>query len=131
VNNVYLAHHGIKGQKWGVRRYQNPDGSYTDEGKRRYGSGSKSSKIALSPKKRYSDLTDEEISNRIKRRQNEIKLDELEMQSSIPIGVRYVGGILKSGATKGLTVAVGGVSFALAKKYLKDKYDLDVMNLKK
>ena len=131
MNNVYLAHHGIKGQKWGVRRYQNPDGSYTDEGKRRYGSGSKSSKIALSPKKRYSDLTDEEISNRIKRRQNEIKLDELEMQSSIPIGVRYVGGILKSGATKGLTVAVGGVSFALAKKYLKDKYDLDVMNLKK
>ena len=31
----YLAHHGIKGQKWGVRRYQNPDGSLTEEGKRR------------------------------------------------------------------------------------------------
>lgn len=35
----YLAHHGIKGQKWGVRRYQNPDGSLTDEGRRRYGYG--------------------------------------------------------------------------------------------
>lgn len=34
---VYLAHHGIKGQKWGVRRYQNSDGSYTDEGRRRRG----------------------------------------------------------------------------------------------
>jgi len=34
--NAYLAHHGIKGQKWGVRRYQNPDGSYTDSGKIRY-----------------------------------------------------------------------------------------------
>lgn len=33
----YLAHHGIKGQKWGIRRYQNEDGSYTEEGKRRYG----------------------------------------------------------------------------------------------
>lgn len=29
-----LAHHGIKGQKWGIRRYQNKDGSYTEEGKR-------------------------------------------------------------------------------------------------
>lgn len=33
----YLAHHGIKGQKWGVRRYQNEDGSLTPEGERRYG----------------------------------------------------------------------------------------------
>ncbi len=26
--DVYLAHHGVKGQKWGIRRYQNEDGSY-------------------------------------------------------------------------------------------------------
>ena len=32
-----LYHHGIKGQKWGVRRFQNPDGSYTEAGKERYG----------------------------------------------------------------------------------------------
>ena len=31
-----LAHHGIKGQKWGVRRYQNYDGSLTDLGARRF-----------------------------------------------------------------------------------------------
>ena len=31
-----LYHHGIKGQKWGVRRYQNEDGSLTEEGKKRY-----------------------------------------------------------------------------------------------
>lgn len=30
----YLSHHGIKGQKWGIRRFQNKDGSLTDEGKR-------------------------------------------------------------------------------------------------
>lgn len=34
-----LYHHGIKGQKWGVRRYQNEDGSYTDAGRARYGIG--------------------------------------------------------------------------------------------
>ena len=32
-----LVHHGIKGQKWGRRRYQNADGSLTPEGKKRYG----------------------------------------------------------------------------------------------
>ena len=36
MNDLYLAHHGIKGQKWGVRRYQNEDGSLTSEGKDRY-----------------------------------------------------------------------------------------------
>lgn len=34
----YLQHHGVKGQKWGVRRYQNPDGSVTAAGKKRYNS---------------------------------------------------------------------------------------------
>ena len=33
-----LSHHGIKGQKWGRRRYQNKDGSLTPAGKQRYGS---------------------------------------------------------------------------------------------
>lgn len=32
-----LYHHGILGQKWGRRRYQNPDGSYTQAGRARYG----------------------------------------------------------------------------------------------
>lgn len=35
-SGFYICHHGIKGQKWGVRRYQNPDGTLTEEGKKRY-----------------------------------------------------------------------------------------------
>ena len=35
MNNT-LQHHGIKGQKWGIRRYQNPDGTLTAAGRRRY-----------------------------------------------------------------------------------------------
>lgn len=44
MNNIYLRHaypnelyhHGIKGQRWGIRRFQNPDGSLTTSGKERY-----------------------------------------------------------------------------------------------
>ena len=31
-----LSHHGIKGMKWGVRRFQNPDGTLTEAGKKHY-----------------------------------------------------------------------------------------------
>ena len=37
IKNNVLEHSGIKGQKWGIRRYQNEDGSLTEEGKKRYG----------------------------------------------------------------------------------------------
>ncbi len=32
-----LAHHGVKGMHWGIRRYQNPDGSLTEAGRKKYG----------------------------------------------------------------------------------------------
>lgn len=36
----YISHYGIGGMHWGVRRFQNPDGSLTAAGKERYGSDS-------------------------------------------------------------------------------------------
>ena len=36
MNNNELYHHGIKGQRWGIRRFQNKDGSLTDAGRKRY-----------------------------------------------------------------------------------------------
>lgn len=36
MDELYLQHHGIIGQKWGIRRYQNYDGTYTQQGMQRY-----------------------------------------------------------------------------------------------
>lgn len=36
-SDSYLEHHGILGMKWGVRRFENKDGSLTPAGKKRYG----------------------------------------------------------------------------------------------
>lgn len=54
VYEDYLAHHGIKGQKWGVRRYQNEDGTLTSSGRQRYGESSNGGN------KKKKELTDAE-----------------------------------------------------------------------
>ena len=41
-----LYHHGVKGQKWGERRWQNEDGSLTSAGREHYGYGEARSRVA-------------------------------------------------------------------------------------
>ena len=43
----YLAHHGIKGQKWGVRHFQNRNGTLTTKGKKRYNETESEEKLHL------------------------------------------------------------------------------------
>lgn len=52
--NGELYHHGIKGMKWGVRRYQNEDGSLTNAGKKRYNDGD----IVIKKGKKFQRISD-------------------------------------------------------------------------
>lgn len=82
----YVSHHGILKQKWGVRRFQNPDGSLTEAGRKRY---YKKQVKAMKQHKKISDMekkvtkfalknpgymTDEELDRMIKRQKNEAYL---------------------------------------------------------
>ena len=97
--NNELYHHGVKGQKWGVRRYQNPDGSLTPRGKKKYGTRENFERHLASKKFRKSshklsgiekrkptksakDMTNDELKNRINRLQMEKQYLELNNQIS-------------------------------------------------
>ena len=60
-SNQELRHWGIKGQKWGVRRFQNEDGSLTEEGKSRYMYAARHNKLDY---KKLSDKDLDMINNR-------------------------------------------------------------------
>ena len=49
----YLIHHGIQGQKWGIRRFQNEDGSLTAAGRKRYGVDLKNEELTGKKTARY------------------------------------------------------------------------------
>ena len=71
-----LIHYGILGMKWGVRRYQNKDGSLTSAGKKRYGNNDdikdSQQKNTEEPKKKsVKDMSDEELRREINRMQLE------------------------------------------------------------
>lgn len=67
MQGTCLVHHGIKGQRWGVRRFQNEDGTLTDAGKKRYYSFSKDDSVFISGKVKYDEPLNKDVSDLIDR----------------------------------------------------------------
>lgn len=106
-----LYHHGIKGQRWGIRRYQNEDGSLTTAGKLRYGAQKVTEALSKGLKRVGSHIgdnfkakhkwmmSDEELQERIKRIEMEKRYKDLlrDSKPSIGRGKKVVGDILENG----------------------------------
>lgn len=88
MENNTLQHHGILGMKWGVRRFQNKDGSLTSAGKKRRADDSDTdeNKQKQEPvkKKTVKDMSEDELRARINRLQLEKQYAALMKESNPP-----------------------------------------------
>lgn len=110
-----LYHHGIKGMKWGLRRFQNADGSYTDAGKRRRANSDRDWAA-----KNSSQLSDDELNKRINRLQKEKQLKDLTDQVVHP-GRKMARDLLDRYGNQAVATAVGAAASAAATVYITKK----------
>lgn len=121
MDRTELYHFGIKGMKWGVRRYQNSDGSLTPAGRKRYDKQVRASRKADVKNRRT--LSDSEIEQKIKRLESEKKLKNLTEEDLSP-GRKAASDVLKSAGNKVLTAAAAGAAAYAVKVAMTKKFDI-------
>ena len=138
-NDSYLMHYGVLGMKWGVRRYQNKDGSRTSMGKRIRSKMEKRIRSEMSERKtrrgirkdrrtankRRSQLSEAELDSRIKRLQKEKQLRELT-EAEVSRGSQFTSTLVtKSGAVA--AAALVGTAAYLGRALISGEIDLGEM----
>lgn len=116
MNELY--HHGIKGMHWGVRRFQNPDGTLTAAGKRRERAEDRAARKEATRQrdwnaKNASQLSDKELTDQILRLQREKQLKQLTddvvrpgRKKTVDLLDRYGNQVLAAAVTAATTVYV-------------------------
>lgn len=142
-NSDALCHWGIKGMKWGVRRYQNKDGTLTPAGKVRYADGSENSKTSASKTssgedssktsyKSISDMSDDDLRKLVNRKQTERQLRELlaseerstqqSVQQAQQTGQSMVSKALKNAGEQALTTMAKGAMLYAGSTFVKTAF---------
>lgn len=138
MENSQLYHHGILGMKWGVRRFQNKDGSLTSDGKRhleqnskvKQGNNKKKKGHTTNKGKSINELSDDELRKRINRLELEKRYEALskkEQKAKMFDGKRFVTQVLENSgkvvATQLSTYVMGNMVNKVAQK--------NIINVKK
>lgn len=142
MSKNYIEHSGILGQKWGRRRYQNTDGTWTEEGKRRrrtgnskWGSGryqNSDGTLTEEGKRRRNrygamDLSDQAMKDYVKRRNLEKSYNRaMEFEDENPRNLRNVRGLVND--TRSATDAAGNLIRNSNRRASSKQQRLDLSN---
>lgn len=117
-NTNELKHHGIKGQKWGVRRFQNKNGSLTPAGRKRQRMSDDAKEAKALKKKKLSELSNAEL-RKLNDRQNLERNYKQLNPNVIAKGAKVVAG---TAAALGTIVSIrknGGKVLTMGKNVVK------------